>query len=480
MLGPIRNFSTSIYAKVLLIIIIIPFVFWGMGSAFKGGNKNIVVVIDKDKYSMQEFTNFMQKTAAKKITPNQIDGFLSNFIGEKLIEKEIEEYEISLSNTSLSKLLKHQKEFKRDNKFSRIEYEKFLLKNNITAVNFESILLKQELKKQLIDLIGGGIVPSDFVVDIAYDKLNQKRNIELINLNDFFVKKFSFSDEVIKNYFDKNRNKFIDLYKYINVYELTPKKLVTDVEFSDLFYKKIDEIDDLLINDKDLDYIIKEYNLGEPKLFILNESGKDKNAQKNIDIPKNIISKILNLNDIDRSKLVEDQNKYFVAGFSKIETIERKLQEESVKKEIILDLKNITKRKLLSEIVSKINSNSFGKNEFNQFSINENVKIQKIKLQSVGDKSILKEDIVAQIYRYPSKNAIIVNDLNLVENYLVFIESVEKVKISADTDEYKKYFNLTKVQMMSALYNTYDTYLRDKYKIDINYQSLEILKNSFN
>ena len=480
MLGPIRKFSTSIYAKVLLIIIIIPFIFWGMGSAFKGGNKNIVVVIDKEKYSMQEFTNYIQKTATEKISSNQIDGFLSNFIGEKLIENEVKEYEISLSNTSLSKLIKHQKEFKRDGKFSRTEYEKFLIENNIAAINFESILLKQELKKQLIDLIGGGIIPSHFVIDITYDKLNQKRNIQLINLNNFFAKKFSFSDKSVQEYFDKNKNKFIDLYKYINVYEVTPKKLVTNEDFNDLFYKKLDEIDDLLINDEDLNYVVKEYNLGEPNLFILNESGIDRNAKKNIKIPKKIINQILNLNDIERTILVEDQNKYFVAGFSKIETVERKPKDETVKKEIILELKNINKRKLLSEIISKINSNNFGKSEFNQFSINENVKIQKIKLNSVSDKSILKEDIVAQIYKNPNKSVIVANDLDFVESYLIFIDNIEKVTINSSANEYKKYFNLTKVQMMSSVYNTYDIYLRDKYKIDINYQSLEVLKNSFN
>ena len=480
MLGPIRKFSTSIYAKVLLIIIIIPFVFWGMGSAFKGGNKNIVVVIDKEKYSMQEFTNYIQKTATEKISSNQIDGFLSNFIGEKLIENEVKEYEISLSNTSLSKLIKHQKEFKRDGKFSRTEYEKFLIENNIAAINFESILLKQELKKQLIDLIGGGIIPSHFVIDITYDKLNQKRNIQLINLNNFFAKKFSFSDKSVQEYFDKNKNKFIDLYKYINVYEVTPKKLVTNEDFNDLFYKKLDEIDDLLINDEDLNYVVKEYNLGEPNLFILNESGIDRNAKKNIKIPKKIINQILNLNDIERTILVEDQNKYFVAGFSKIETVERKPKDETVKKEIILELKNINKRKLLSEIISKINSNNFGKSEFNQFSIKKNLKIQKIKLNSVSDKSILKEDIVAQIYKNPNKSVIVANDLDFVESYLIFIDNIEKVTINSSANEYKKYFNLTKVQMMSSVYNTYDIYLRDKYKIDINYQSLEVLKNSFN
>ena len=144
MLSSIRKFSTTIYAKILLAIVIIPFVFWGMGNVFGGGSKNIVVVIDKEKYSIQQLNNFINRNAVKKVESNEIEDFLSAFIGEKLIEKEIEYFGIKLSNNSLSKLIKHQKNFKRDNKFSRTEYEKFLLKNNITATNFESILARQE------------------------------------------------------------------------------------------------------------------------------------------------------------------------------------------------------------------------------------------------------------------------------------------------------------------------------------------------
>ena len=62
MLGQIRKFSSSIYAKILMIIIIIPFIFWGMGSNFMGGSKNVIVVIDKEKYSTQDFFNFVEKS----------------------------------------------------------------------------------------------------------------------------------------------------------------------------------------------------------------------------------------------------------------------------------------------------------------------------------------------------------------------------------------------------------------------------------
>ena len=146
MLTSIRKFSTSIYAKILLAIVIIPFVFWGMGSSFSGGNKNIVVLIDNEKYTAQEFIKFIQRYAPQnqKIDGNTIEELLSFYIGEKIIEKEVNDLDINLSDKSLSKLIKHQKDFKRDNKFSRLEYEKFLLKNGITAVAFETNIVNQE------------------------------------------------------------------------------------------------------------------------------------------------------------------------------------------------------------------------------------------------------------------------------------------------------------------------------------------------
>ena len=177
MLGAIRKFSSSIYAKILMIIIIIPFVFWGMGSNFVGGNKNIIVQIEEEKYPVQMFIDFIEKInpSNNKIEIDQVENLLSAFIGEKLIEKEVEYFDVNLSDDSLSKLIKHQENFKRENKFSRVEYEKFLLKNNLTAATFETNFSKHEKKQQLLNFIGGGILPSKYLINKAYDLINQKR-----------------------------------------------------------------------------------------------------------------------------------------------------------------------------------------------------------------------------------------------------------------------------------------------------------------
>ena len=122
MIGSLRKFSSSIYAKILLGIVIIPFVFWGMGSSLTGGSKNIIVVIENDKYSIEDFGNYVQRFTSrdKKISSSQLENLLSEFIGQKLIEKEIELFGIKLSDNSLASLVKAQEGFRRENKL--LEY----------------------------------------------------------------------------------------------------------------------------------------------------------------------------------------------------------------------------------------------------------------------------------------------------------------------------------------------------------------------
>ena len=481
MLRPIRKFSESIYAKILMGIIIIPFVFWGMGSNFVGGSKNVIVVIDKEKYSVQTFVNFIQKSSYpdQKIETNQIEEFLSSFIGEKLMEKEVEHFGIKLSDNSLRKLIKSQKDFKRENKFSRIEYEKFLLKNNMTAVNFEAKFSKLEKRKQFLDFIGGGIYPSKYLVNMAYDKINQKRDIELINLNDVFEKKINLSEDQIKSYFENNKDKYKEIYKSIKLIELSPKNLVGDDEFNDSFYKKIDEIDYMIIEDKNLEDIIQKFNLGNARSFTLNEQGKNINSETINNLSKNLVKSIFNVDNVETTSLIEDKDKYFIAEVIKTAKIQKEIENEAVRKDILLNLGNKTKRKLTSEIISKINKDNFNKSDFDKLSRDENAPIKKITLKNQNDDVILKKELISNIYSFPEKKIIAITDISLSENLLIYIDNIEHVTIKENSDEYQKYLNLSKKKITNELYNTYDNYIKKRYEIDINYQTLDLVKNYF-
>ena len=69
MLNKLRNFSKGKLAGVLVGIIIIPFVFWGMGSVFSGGNKNSIAKINNHNVSTQDFSDFINNI----ITDNSLE-----------------------------------------------------------------------------------------------------------------------------------------------------------------------------------------------------------------------------------------------------------------------------------------------------------------------------------------------------------------------------------------------------------------------
>ena len=68
--------------------------------------------------------------------------------------------------------------FFQDGKFSRSEYEKFLLKNGLSAPEFEQNLSEQEKKRQLLSFLSEGVHIPDFLVQTAFNKENQIKQIQ--------------------------------------------------------------------------------------------------------------------------------------------------------------------------------------------------------------------------------------------------------------------------------------------------------------
>jgi hypothetical protein len=142
MLTSIGKYSKSFFVKLLVGIIILPFVFWGMGDVFRGGNQNVIATVDSEKISTQEFVEYLRRLnlSEKQIKnlskTDLVEKILSEYIGKKVMALEIEKLGISLNDNSLRKLIKSDKLFYKDEKFSRTEYEKFLIKSGITAPQF--------------------------------------------------------------------------------------------------------------------------------------------------------------------------------------------------------------------------------------------------------------------------------------------------------------------------------------------------------
>jgi hypothetical protein len=317
-------------------------------------------------------------------------------------------------------------------------------------------------------------------VDDIYNKINQKREIEIINLNDVFIKEIIFPENEIKSYYENNKENYKAIYKSFKILEIVPKKLIGTAEFNDIFFKKLDEINDSIIQGIKLDQIINKYNLGKAKTFKINKLGQDLNNKTFEDLTKDLIKNIFLIPDEEQAAFLEIGDKFFIIEIFETENIQKDFTNENVNTNIKKKLKIIKKRKLISQIISKINQNNFTKLDFDTLSKKKNVAIQKIILENLNDYKILKEQVVNQIYAYPEKKIIVANDLGLSEIFLIYIDKVIIASIKENSAEYEKYFKLAKISMTNRLFNTYDSYIKQKYEIEINYKALRTVKNYFN
>ena len=109
----------------------------------------------------------------------------------------------------------------------------------------------------------------------------------------------------------------------------------------------------------------------------MNEQGKNINSETINNLSKNLVKSIFNVDDSESTSLIENNDKYFIIEVIKTEKIQREIENETVKNDILLNLENKTKRKLISEIISKINKYNFIKSDFDKLSKDENVPIKK-------------------------------------------------------------------------------------------------------
>jgi tol-pal system protein YbgF len=131
------------------------------------GKKSIVKINSKD-VTTEDLVNYIDETGIqesqikKNIDKNVIEDLLSGLISTKILDYEIEEYNLLIDDETLLEIIKKNEHFHDENGiFQRTKYEKFLLSNNISAKTFETRLRKRESQKRLFDLIIDGTIGSN-------------------------------------------------------------------------------------------------------------------------------------------------------------------------------------------------------------------------------------------------------------------------------------------------------------------------------
>ena len=473
MLNKLRNFSKTKLATVLVGIIIIPFVFWGMGGVFQGGNTNNIAKIKNISISTTDFFEHInsigisEEVISKNIDNGILKEILNDLLAKKFIQLEIKKLGIIINDENLLELITNNKNFLDDNKkFSRLKYEKFLLENNVTAAEFEKRLKKRELEKILFDFYSAGLHAPKYLADFYNYDENRNIEVEYVSLENNYKKKTEFSKKEIMDYLDKNVEQFKRDFIDVKFAKLTPENLIGAADYNEEYYRKIDEIENDILNKDNLEnlfQIYKEVEINEIKN--LSEINVEKDLQG-----------IFDYKNSDSIQILDKENFYLVfknKNYRKdLPNLDDKFFEEL--KELLYQKNKFDyNQKLFSKIFDK----KFNEDDFDNH-VKDKSKYKKSKIKSVKDNNIFEINSIKLIYSMPVESFLIVTDDK--ENvYLLKILNMTNIKLNEDKKEYKEILLLTKDKIKNEIYSSYDQYLNNSYKVEINQNTLTRTENYF-
>ena len=471
MLSKLRNFSKSKPAILLIVIIIIPFVFWGMGSVFSGGNTNNVAKINNKNISTQDFIKYINESKIdpenlrKNIENNVFEEILTQYISLNILKMEVNNLGVYFSDKALLHKIKSDKSFFDNGKFSRIQYEKFLLENNVSAAEHEKKIKDGRLQSELFTYISGGIRSPDFLIKNFFLEETKEIEVEYINLENIYKREFNSKE--IQEYLKNNEKELTKDVIDVTYAKITPETLIDTKEYSNEYFEIIDEIENRVLNNEDINLISDAYNL---KLVNVNEIG-----QENKEIFLNDIYKNRYENKI---QIIDKEDYFLIYEIKSIIKQKPDLSNEKIINSIKEKLKSIYKFNYNKEILKKIETNKFNDEDFNDIIKKNNSKISKILIKSQNDNSFFNVDSLKLLYTIPLNDFLLIVDNNK-NVYLTKIINFNFKDIQINSEDFKQYLVKSNFRLKNYISSSYDDLISKKYNIKINYKSLEKIKNYF-
>jgi peptidyl-prolyl cis-trans isomerase D len=472
MIKTLKKFGAKKLGGLILIaIIIIAFGFGGFGGGFSTNNQNNIAKINKTNVTTQDFMNYLnesgisQQAIRENLNNNIIEELLSGLISTTLIELEVEDFDLSITQLTVLKIIKENKNFHDENNiFQRTKYEKFLLSNNMSAPMFELQLKNRGLQKHLFDLIGAGTITPNFLTKKKFEEENKSLDIEYFAMENFYKEKENYTETEINKFLDENidqlKREYID-FKYA---VLNPKILIGLEEFNQDFFDEIDKIENRISNGENFQSIIQniKVDITEIKEFTpsstkkINEDLIYSKRSSEVDLIENGDNFLLYsiTNKFDRGPDLTDQN-----------------TKEEIRELVYQKGKFDLNRSVLEEIQNK---------KFDDAKFKEMAGYSKeyLTINSIKDNDRFEANSVKMLYSLPLNSYTLVNDK---ENkiYLVKLINSKKNTFNETDENYLNFINNQNTNTRKTILQSYDQLLNSKYQVQLNQKTIDRVKNYF-
>ena len=456
---------------ILIAVIIIAFGFGGFGGGFSNNNQNNIAKINKTNVTTQDFMNYLnesgisQQAIRENLENNIIEELISGLISTTLIDLEIKDFDLSITQLTVLKKVKENKNFQDENNvFQRTKYEKFLLSNNMSAPMFELQLKNRELQKHLFDFIGAGTITPNFLTKNKFEEENKSLDLEYFAMANLYKDKDDYTNLEIQKFLEENKDELKSEYIDFKYVVLNPKNLIGLEEFNQQFFDEIDKIENKISQGNSFESILENLNvnINEVKEFTPT-STKKLNEDK-------IYSK--RSTKID---LVESEDNFLLYNITNKYDKEPDLTDETIKngiRELVYQKGKFDQNR---SVLEEIQENKFDNNKFKEMSGSS---IEYITLNSINDYEIFDSNSVKMLYSLPVNSFTLVNDK---ENkiYLVKLVSSKKNTYNKTDDNYLKFLNNQNTNNRKNILQSYDQLLNNKYQVKLNQKTIDRVKNYF-
>ena len=240
MLQSIRNWVTGWLAVVIIVLLIIPFAFWGINYYFGQGSDIIAAKVNGSKITLKDYQLAYQRLrqqwqSAGADLANQEEMLkqrtIDTLIDRMLLSQLKEDMDLRVSDSQVRQTITSIRAFQGDNGFDNSLYNQYLASAGYTPVTFEAQLREDMTSEQL----QAGIIESGFVTKAAVERIarlnNQTRDFDYALIPfDKIVEDIHISDAEVKQYYDDNDKEFMDPEKVRIAYlDLSRDKIAKQV-----------------------------------------------------------------------------------------------------------------------------------------------------------------------------------------------------------------------------------------------------------
>ena len=251
--------------------------------------------------------------------------------------------------------------------------------------------------------------------------------------------------------------------------KITPKDLVEINEFNDVFFKKIDEIENSILNGTNINDIEKNYNL---KLTPINNYKYNEENEKN-----EFLKEIYSMRNLDEIQLIDKNDYFLLFKILKVNKILREKTDPKFLKKVKNNLILKKKYEYNKDLFEKIQDKKFQNKDFIKITQNKN-NIKNIRIKSYEDDEYFNKQSINLIYSLPKESFVLITDKNN-KVYLAKIKNIFFKNLSKDQEIVKDYHDKSNIKILSEIYSSYDLFLNEKYNVKIFEQTLNRVKDYF-